>query len=106
MIHEIEKILLGISQQELVDDWKRRMALERMLEIISVASEHIPADLKTAEADVDWQAIVAIGRRLENTRDRIEADVLLAISHDKLPPLKACAERRLREQHNEQLPSS
>jgi uncharacterized protein with HEPN domain len=72
------------------------MALERMLEIISVASEHIPANMKAAETDVDWQAIADIGARLENTRDRIEADVLWTISHDKLPPLKACAEQRLR----------
>jgi uncharacterized protein with HEPN domain len=96
MIDETEKTLFGISQPELIDDWKRRMALERMLEIISVASDHIPAKLKTAEKDVDWQAIAAIGQRLENTRDRIEADVLWTISHDKLPPLKACAERHLR----------
>jgi uncharacterized protein with HEPN domain len=96
MIHEIETVLSGISRQELIDDWRRRMALERMLEIISVASDHIPADLKAAERDVDWQAITAIGERLENTRDRIEADVLWTISFDKLPPLKACAERRLR----------
>jgi uncharacterized protein with HEPN domain len=96
MIHEIEAVLSGISPQELVDDWKRRMALERMLEIISVASEHIPANLKAAEGDVDWQAIANIGERLENTRDRIEADVLWTVSHDKLPPLKTCTEHHLR----------
>jgi uncharacterized protein with HEPN domain len=96
MIHEIECALLGISERELIDDRKRRLALERMLEIISVASDHIPAKLKAAEKDVDWQAIAFIGQRLENTRDRIEADVLWAISYDKLPPLKACAERRIR----------
>jgi hypothetical protein len=28
MIHEIEKTLLGISQQELINDRKRRLALE------------------------------------------------------------------------------
>jgi uncharacterized protein with HEPN domain len=77
-----------------------------MLEIISVASDHIPAELKAAVRDIDWQAIADIGQRLENTRDRIEADVLWMISHNKLPPLKAGAERHLREQHNEQLPSS
>jgi uncharacterized protein with HEPN domain len=106
MSHEIEAVLSGISRQELIDDWRKRMALERMLEIISVASDHIPAKLKAVEGDVDWQAIADIGQRLENTRDRIEAEVLWAISHDTLPPLKACAERHLREQHNEQLPSS
>jgi uncharacterized protein with HEPN domain len=105
-VHEIETVLSGVSQQKLIDDWRRRMALERMLEIISVASERIPASLKTAEGDVDWQAIADIGQRLENTRDRIEAEVLWAISHDTLPPLKACAERHLPGQVGAQLPSS
>jgi uncharacterized protein with HEPN domain len=105
MIHAIENVLLGISQQELVGDWKREMALERMLEIIGVASDHIPAELKAAKKDVDWQAITAISARLENACDRIEPDVLWAISHDKLPRLKVCAERHLRE-HNVRLPSS
>jgi uncharacterized protein with HEPN domain len=95
MMHEIDAVLSGISRQELVGDQRRRMALERMLEIISVASDHIPANLKASEREVDWQAIAAIGARLENTRDRIEADVLWTISRDKLPPLKACAERHL-----------
>lgn len=104
MIHKIEAVLSGISRQELIDDWRRRMALERMLEIISVASEHIPATMKAVETGVDWQVIADIGKRLENTRDRIEAEVLLTVSHDKLPSLKTCAERHLREQHNE--PSS
>jgi hypothetical protein len=55
---------------------------------------------KAGETGVDWQAIADIGKRLENTRYRIEADVLWAISYEKLPPLKACGERHLREQHN------
>jgi uncharacterized protein with HEPN domain len=76
MIHEIEKVLHGISHQELAGDLYKRMALERMLEIVSVASEHIPVNVKAAEGKVGWQAIAAIGQRLENTRDRIEADVL------------------------------
>jgi uncharacterized protein with HEPN domain len=104
MIHEVQAILSGISRQELIDDWRKRMALERMLEIISVASEHIPAKMKATETDVDWQAIAHIGKRLENTRDRIEAEVLWTISHDKLLSLKSCSERHRREQHNE--PSS
>ena len=105
MIHEIEQTLLGISQRELADDRKRRLALERMLEIIGVASDHIPVELKAAEKDVDWQAIAAISARLENTRDRIGADVLWTISHDKLPSLKVFADRYLRE-HAAQSPSS
>jgi uncharacterized protein with HEPN domain len=75
----------------------QRLALERLLEIVSMASSHIPASLKAAENGVDWQAIADIGDRLENTPDRVEADVLWTISRDKLMPLKVCAERQVLE---------
>jgi len=74
----------------------RRLALERLFEIISVASDYIPASLKVVENDVDWQAIADIGGRLENTRDRIETYFLWTIWQGKLTPLKTCAERHLR----------
>jgi uncharacterized protein with HEPN domain len=88
--------LHGISEGALANDRIRRMALERLFEIISVASDHLPANLKAVESVVDWQAIDDIGDRLENTRDRIETHLLWTMSQDKLMPLKVCAERHLR----------
>jgi uncharacterized protein with HEPN domain len=96
-IDNVEETLNGISEEELASDRMRRLALERLLEIVSMASAHIPASLNAAEDAVDWQTITDIGDRLENTRDRFEAKVLRTISRDKLIPLKSCAERYLRE---------
>jgi uncharacterized protein with HEPN domain len=96
-IGTVQEELRGISEEELASDRTRRLALERLLEIVSVASDHIPASLKAAENAVDWQALADIGVRLENTRDRIETNVLWTISQGTLIPLKACAERYLRE---------
>lgn len=92
-IDAVEEYLHGISEAALAEDRTRRLALERSLEMISVASDHLPSALKTAESGVDWQTIADIGARLENTRDRIESRVLWAISQEMLIPLKACAER-------------
>jgi uncharacterized protein with HEPN domain len=91
----VREILHGVSEDALAGDRSRRLALERALEIASMAAYHIPAGFKATEAGVDWQAIADIGDRLENTRDRIEAHVLWTMSQDKLVPLKACAERHL-----------
>jgi uncharacterized protein with HEPN domain len=73
----------------------QRMALERLLEIISVASEHIPTAIKAAEPMVDWSCIAGIGDRLENTHDRVEPGVLWSIARETLGPLKVCAERHV-----------
>src|ERR1700731_3265391 len=69
-IGNIEETFTGISEAELASDRMRRLALERLLEIVSIASAHIPASLKAAEDAVDWQTITDIGDRLENTLDR------------------------------------
>jgi len=90
-------VITRISEDALAKDRRRRLVLERLFEIISVASDQIPASLKVVEDDVDWQAISDIGRRLENTRDRIETYFLRTIWQGKLMPLKTCAERHLRE---------
>jgi len=95
-IGTVQEQLHGISEEALASDRMRRLVLERLLEIISIASGHIPANLRAVENGVDWQTIDDIGDRLENTRDRIETHVLWTISQDKLMPLKVCAERHLR----------
>ena len=95
-IDTVQEQLDGISEEALAGDRMRRLVLERLLEIISIASGHIPANLRAVENGVDWQTIDDIGDRLENTRDRIETHVLWTISQDKLMPLKVCAERHLR----------
>jgi uncharacterized protein with HEPN domain len=96
-IDAVEETLRGISEGALADDRRRRLALERLFEIISVASDHIPASLKAVENSVDWQTISDMVFASSDTRNRIETRVLWVISEETLIPLKACAERRIRE---------
>ena len=96
-IATVQEQLHGLSQDALANDRIRRLVLERLLEIISVASSHIPANVRAVENGVDLQTIDDIGDRLENARDRIETNVLWTISQDKLMPLKICAERHVRD---------
>jgi uncharacterized protein with HEPN domain len=96
-IGAVEEGLRGISEDMLANDRMLRLAMERLFEIISVASHHIPSRLKSAEDGVDWQAMADIADRLENTRDRVETHNLWMIWRDKLTLLEVCATRHLRE---------
>jgi uncharacterized protein with HEPN domain len=71
------------------------LALERLLEIISVATDHIPTEIKNADVTVDWKNLAELGGRLENPRERIETDVLWDVTQHKLGPLKAFAKRHI-----------
>lgn len=94
-INIIQDELRGTSERELVNNLRRRLALERLFEIVSIASNHIPAEIKAAEPMVDWRCLAEIGLRLENPRDRIEPEVLWSMACGKLVQLRACAERRI-----------
>jgi uncharacterized protein with HEPN domain len=94
-INIVETELYEISVEQLASNRALRLALERLLEIIGVASDHIPAEVKASETMVDWQSLANISARLENVRERVEPHLLMSIVTEKLPSLKACAEQRI-----------
>jgi uncharacterized protein with HEPN domain len=94
-IDHIEECLQGLSQQQLARDQLLPLAFERLLEIISVATDHIPTDIKNADVTVDWKNLAELGERLENPCERIEVDVLWDVTQHKLGPLKAFAKRHM-----------
>jgi len=79
-----------------LDDLRNNMAVERLLEIVAVASDRLPATYKM-DSSVDWKSIAEIGEQLEHARDRIPPATLSNFSEQILPSLKAFAERRLSE---------
>jgi uncharacterized protein with HEPN domain len=92
-VDTIDEWLQGLSRQQLFDDRRLQLALERLLEIVSVATDHIPAHIKKTEVAVDWPYLVDVGRRLENAHDRIEPEVLWNVARYKLTPLKKFVQR-------------
>jgi uncharacterized protein with HEPN domain len=94
-VDTVETEFSEISVAELTSNRASCLALERLLEIIGVASDHIPAEIKASETMVDWQCLSDISLRLENVRERVEPRVLMSVVKEKLTPLKDCAERRI-----------
>jgi uncharacterized protein with HEPN domain len=91
--NDIDEWLRELSKQQLAHDQTLRLALERALEIIGVATDHIPADLKETEVAADWKALADLSRRLEVASERIEPEVLWDFAQHKLVPLKELARR-------------
>jgi len=74
-IEEIESLLAGLSKEEFALDRLRRLALERLFEILSEASRHIPKDMKGA-ADVPWRDVADLGNLLRHAYHRVDVDIL------------------------------
>ena len=97
-IEDVEKILQGKEQREFAEDRVLRMAVERLLEIISEASRFIPPEAKARANQISWQNIADLGNWLRHAYHRIDATILWNIYQDDLPPLKAFVEQVLRDE--------
>jgi uncharacterized protein with HEPN domain len=92
-INNIQMFLSRGSAGALTNDKAVRMAVERSLEIISEAVQHIPDDVKAQQPDIEWGLISDLGDRLRRDYYLIDANLLLQIIERDLPPLKSFAQR-------------
>jgi uncharacterized protein with HEPN domain len=92
-INNTQMFLSRGSVGALTTDKAVRMAVERSLEIISEAVQHIPDDVKAQQPDIEWSLISDLGDRLRRDYYQIDANLLLQIIERDLLPLKTFAQR-------------
>ena len=103
----LEHILSAIDtiqttlKDKTIDDFKSdillQLAIERALEIICEASRRIPEKIQAQQKAIDWQRMVDFGNLLRHAYHRIDPQIVFEIAARDLPPLKAFAERVIRE---------
>lgn len=89
----IAEIRLIVGQRALRDvlaDRPSWLAFERLLEIISEASRHLPEDWKQDHGrDLPWRQIAGLGNFLRHAYDNIHSEILWDIYTHDLAPLEA-----------------
>jgi uncharacterized protein with HEPN domain len=96
-IDTIQTALADKTLDDIAKNLMLRLAVERSFEIMCEASRRIPDDVKAQHPEIDWQGMVDFGNRLRHAYHRIDPNVLWQIAERDLPPLKAFAERVIRE---------
>lgn len=96
-INNFETCLSGADFEMISTEGLRLLAAERSFEIICNALRLLPNGTKARQAEIDWKGMVHLGRRLRRDYHRDNTDALLTIAQKNLPPLKAFAERVIRE---------
>jgi len=99
-ITDINQILENKTRDEFDGDRLLRLATERLLEIISEASRHIPEDIKAQQPAIPWQRVADFGNRLRHAYHRVDPDILWRIARNDLAQLQAFAERVMREENS------
>ncbi len=81
-------LLANVSLEEFENGWEKQWLVERGIEIISEASRHLPAEMKTRHADLPWRNIAGIGNILRHNYEHVSAPILYALVQNKLPALE------------------
>lgn len=89
--------MAGYTRDRFADDLVIRLAVERLLEVISEASRFIPTDLKSREPAINWRGLADLGNWLRHAYHRTDPDLLWTMIENDLEPLKTFIERIAKE---------
>jgi uncharacterized protein with HEPN domain len=65
-IDNVRDVLADQTKATFTDSLMLRLAVERLLEIISEASRHIPSEMKAAEPQINWRRLADLGNWLRH----------------------------------------
>src|SRR5208282_6110397 len=96
----IQTVLAKKTLEQFASDIPLRFSIERAFEVICEASRRLPDNVKAQEKAIDWERMVDFGNQLRHAYHRINPQTLMEIAAHDLPPLKAFAERVIRQSDN------
>jgi uncharacterized protein with HEPN domain len=92
-IDDIREALVDQTKASFTDNLMLRLAVERLLEIISEASRHIPSEIKAKEPDINWRRLADLGNWLRHAYHRTDPGILWDMVENDLDPLKIFVKR-------------
>lgn len=82
---------------EIVTDWQKRAAFERVMEILGEAVKRLPQNLTAKFPQVDWRGIAGMRDWVSHGYDGVDYDLLWQSVEKYVPELIATCEQMLRE---------
>lgn len=92
-IHYIETFIEGKVKDDLYNDPMLRFAIERQLEIIGEAANHLSDELKLTNPEIEWRKVIAFRNFIVHEYFGIDLELVWDIVANKIPPLKMVVER-------------
>lgn len=87
-INYVESFLKGKSKNDFFEEPLIRFAVERQLEIIGEAANHLSENILSQSVNTDWRKIVAFRNFIVHEYFGVDLELVWDIIQTKLPPLK------------------
>jgi uncharacterized protein with HEPN domain len=81
----------------ILTDWHKRLALERVLEILGEAVKRLPTDLRQNYPGAPWKLIAGMRDRVSHGYDGIDYSILWDTVRDDLPAVRATVGQMLKD---------
>ncbi len=94
-IERIQSVVSGLSLEEFENSWENQWLVERGVLIVSEASRHLSAELKTRHPEIPWTKVAGVGSVLRHDYERIAPDVIWKLAMIDLPILDAACRDEL-----------
>ncbi len=92
-----QELCTQISFTDLLTDWQKRAAFERVMEIIGEAVKRLPPDLTARYSDVDWRGIAGMRDWVSHGYDAIDYGLLWQAVEKDVPVLLVTIEEMLKD---------
>jgi uncharacterized protein with HEPN domain len=92
-IDNIREALAEQTKASFTDNMMLRFAVERLLEIISEASRHIPPEMKAKEPNINWRRLADLGNWLRHAYHRTDPGILWDMVENDLEVLRIFVKR-------------
>ena len=83
------------TYDELLADWQKRAAFERVMEVLGEAVKRLPPELTARYPAVDWRGIAGMRDRVSHGYDAIDYALLWQAVETHVPGLLATADEML-----------
>jgi len=87
-IKNIEDFTNGVNYETYVNDFKLRLAIVKLLEIIGEASNGLTEDLQNKFTDIEWSILKGIRNILVHEYFGIDYDIIWDTIKNNIPELK------------------
>lgn len=84
----VRRFTEGYNFESLIADQRTYYAVTRALEIISEASRHLPSEMKSRWAAIDWRGMAAVGNVYRHSYDDVEKNLVWDVINRDLEPLR------------------
>ncbi len=96
-LNYVDEFLVGKNSNDLVENAQLRFAIERQLEIIGEASNHLSDKLKLENPQIEWRKIIAFRNFLAHEYFGVDLELIWGITQNNLVVLRVTIEKIIRE---------